>query len=333
MGRRRSPVQTRSILSEGVVVPPTGMEVVVADHCNITCRQCNHGSPVMPKWNLRAEDLVQDLAVLARHYRPAFVKYIGGEPLLHPDLPAILRAGRASGIALHHMLVTNGVLLARMNPEIWGLIDEVEVSVYPGSGVTKDSLARHVETAARYRVRLTINHFPQFRRTFTRHRIADDGLVDQIFRACKVANVWGCHSLYKGALYRCPQSAYALGLAGAEGFDGFRLEAAEDLAPRLLAFLNGREPLLSCRYCVGTAGRKEDHAMLPRTGWKDDLDQPAEAMLDRALLAENLCDAVTLDDCKTPDHRRSAGPLRTWLARLGLRPKRMRRARIRLGAD
>lgn len=329
MAFRKPIIQTRSILRAGVIVPPTGMEVVVADHCNLTCRQCNHGSPVTAKWNLRPADAARDLGLLARHYRPAFVKYIGGEPLLHPDLPAILQAGRAAGIADHHLLVTNGTLLDRMSEEIWPLLDEIEVSVYPTAGVTNDHLARHQEVAARHGVTFTVNHFPQFRRTFSRHRNEDHELVDQIFRACKAANVWGCHTLYKGALYRCPQSAYALQLADAPGFDGFPLDDTADLSARLLAFLNSPQPLASCRYCVGTSGRKEPHAMLTRTGWRDDLSEPVEVMLDHALLAENLHDAVTLDDCKTPDHHRARATLKLWLARLGYRPKRMRRARFR----
>lgn len=329
MAFRKPQIQTRSILRDGIIIPPTGLELVVADHCNITCRQCNHGSPVMAKWNVRPEDVAQGLDLLGRHYRPAFVKYIGGEPLLHPDLPSVLHAGRAAGIAGHHLLVTNGILLGRMSKEIWPLIDEIEVSVYPNSGVTDDTLACHRETAARHGVIFTLNHFTEFRRTFTRQRTADDVLVDQIFRACKPANVWGCHTLYKGALYRCPQSAYALQMAGAEGFDGFQLKESPDLTARLLAFLNSPTPLASCRYCVGTAGRKEPHAMLARAGWKADLDEPAEAMLDHALLAENLRDAVTLDDCKTPDHHRGRTAVKRWLSRFGLRPKRMRRARFR----
>lgn len=329
MAFRKPTIRTRSILREGRIVPPTGMEVVVADHCNLTCRQCNHGSPVTPKWNLRATDAGRDLGLLARHYRPAFVKYIGGEPLLNPDLPAILRAGRAADISDRHLLVTNGTLLGRMSDEVWQLLDEIEVSVYPNSGVTNDHLARHQDAAARHGVTFTINYFPQFRRTFTRHRLEDDQLVDQIFRACKAANVWGCHTLYNGALYRCPQSAYALRLADTAGFDGFLLEESGDLSARLLAFLNSPQPLASCHYCVGTAGRKEPHAMLSRTGWRDDLNEPAEAMLDRVLLAENLREAVTLDDCKTPDHRREKGALKLLLARLRYRPKRMRRARFR----
>jgi organic radical activating enzyme len=327
MRKAAKTVQTRSILHDGKVVPPTGIELIVADHCNIACRQCNHGSPVMRKWNADPQDIARDLGRLASHYRPAFVKYIGGEPLLHPDLAAILRAGRASGISGHHLLVTNGTLLDRMPEEVWGLIDELEVSVYPETGVDEARLAPIRQKAQSHGTRVTVNHFPFFRRTFTRVRTEDDALVNNVFRACKAANVWGCHTLYKGTLYRCPQSAYALTLAGVDGSDGFVLDDAAGLTDRLLAFLNDPQPLLSCRYCVGTAGRKQDHRLLTRAGWAEDLSEPAETMLDRALLAENLAEVVTLDDCKTPGNHLHRGPWKRLLAQLGIRSTRMRHAR------
>ncbi|MDP1670227.1 radical SAM protein [Phaeovulum sp.] len=175
-------LQTRSVLRDGVIHPPTGLEIIVADHCNITCRQCNHGSPAIGKWHASPEDIGRDLAMLARHYQPAFLKYIGGEPLLHPDLPGILRAGRASGIASHHMLVTNGMLLDRMPAEAWPLLDEIEVSHYPAAGLSESDLARHRATAKAHGVRFTLNAYAEFRRTFTRIRNDDDALVKKSSR-------------------------------------------------------------------------------------------------------------------------------------------------------
>ncbi|MBW0159692.1 4Fe-4S cluster-binding domain-containing protein [Sedimentimonas flavescens] len=324
-----APVRIRSVLKDGKVIPPTGCEVIVADHCNIACRQCNHGAPALRKWNAAPQDLARDLRLLARHYRPAFLKYIGGEPLLNPDLPAILCAGREARLCDHHLLVTNGMLLERMTEEVWSLIDELEVSVYPATGVTEQTLAPHRVSAARHGVRFTVNHFPEFRRTFTRQHNDDDALVERVFRGCKAINVWGCHTLYQGALYRCPQSAYALTLAGAEGFDGFVMQERPDFAEQLLTFLNGREPLAACRYCVGTAGRKEAHQIMKRADWIADLDSSAQDALDPGLLAENVVNVVTLDDCKTPDHHLRRSVLKRIIGKLGIRPTRIRKARSR----
>lgn len=308
-------VRTKSELRGNFVVPPTGMELIVTDHCNISCRQCNHGSPVLPKWSVDPEEIGQTLGMLARSYQPAFVKYIGGEPLLHPDLPAVIRAGRAAGVAPYHMLVTNGVLLDRMRPEIWELIDEIEISRYPGAQLHQTLLDRARAAAAAHGVKFTLNDYPMFRRTFTRRETTSQSLVQAVFQGCKIANVWGCHGIYRGAIYRCPQSMYALKLAGAEGFDGLTIDDSPDFPSRLLAFLNGAEPLASCRFCIGTAGRKEPHALLPRREWPADLEEPAEKMIDPAVLDLTLHEVVILDDCKTP--ARPSRAMRLWQKLVG----------------
>jgi len=305
--------RTRSALHGSVVVPPTGLEVIVTDHCNIACRQCNHGSPVLPKWSADPAETARTLATLAQSYRPAFLKYIGGEPLLHPDLPAVIRAGRAAEIAPHHMLVTNGLLLDRMSAEVWGLIDEIEISRYPAAGLDAALLDRTRETAAAHGVRFTLNDYPMFRRTFTRRETTDAALVQAVFQGCKIANVWGCHGVYRGAIYRCPQSIYALTLAGAKGVDGLPIEAGPDFTARLLAFLNAAEPLAACRYCVGTAGRKEPHALLTRRDWPTDLDEPAETMIDPEVLDLTLREVIPIDDCKTPARLSRGARLLRWL--------------------
>ena len=44
--------------------------------------------------------------------------------------------------------------------------------------------------------------------------------------------------------------------------DGVAL-AGEDLAGRLLSYLESEEPLLSCRHCLGSSGAREAHRQLP----------------------------------------------------------------------
>jgi hypothetical protein len=107
---------------------------------------------------------------------------------------------------------------------------------------------------------------------------------------------------------------YALKLAGADGFDGLAIDDGPDFPARLLAFLNGAEPLASCRFCIGTAGRKD--ALLSRREWPADLDEPAEQMIDPAVLDLTLREVVNLDDSKTP--MRPSRAMRFWKRLKGL---------------
>jgi hypothetical protein len=257
----------------------------------------------MKKWDVDPSDIARDLGILTKVFRPAFLKLIGGEPLLHPDLPAVIRAARESGITDHYLLATNGILLDRAPAELWDLIDEIEISRYEASELSDDLLSRARQQAEKHGVIFSLNDFTDFRQTFTSHRTENDELVRRIFRACKIANVWGSYGLYKGRIYRCPQSMYVPTLAGLDITEGIAINDSATFRDELFAFLNSTEPLTSCRYCVGTAGRKQPHKLLPRSNWRMDLEEPAEEMIDWELLNRLLEEIVPIDDCKTPVKR------------------------------
>ena len=298
-------IQTRCIIQDGYIIPPSHLELIVADHCNISCRQCNHASPAVPKWFADPEEVKRDLGILARIYKPRYIKLIGGEPLLHPKLAEVIFVARNSGISDYFLLVTNGMLLDRLSDDVWQLIDEIEISRYASAGLTESSLKRAKEKAEKFAVRFTLNDYPEFRRTFTRKMNTDGELVDRIFRACKMANVWGCHALHKGRIYRCSQSIYVPSLVDNSFSEGIKITDHAGFRDALLEFLNSQNPLQSCQYCVGTAGRKQHHQLLPRKEWLPDLDEPVENIIDWQLLEKNLQEVIPLDDCKQPAHARA----------------------------
>lgn len=268
--------------------------------------------------------------MLGAVYRPAFVKLIGGEPLLHPKLVELATTVRNSGISDHLMLVTNGMLLDRMAPEMWDLIDELEISRYLGAGLDDAALARHEKTANRHGVRFKLNTYDDFRETFSAKPLQDPELVSKIFRACKIADVWGCHGLYRGRIYRCPQSMYALTLAGKDATEGLEITDEPAFKDDLLAFLTSKEPLKSCAHCVGTSGKARPHELIPRKAFSAELERPMEELIDYSLLETNLRQVVTLDDCKTPGSAQERGALSRLRAALGVRAKRMRKATYRV---
>ncbi len=290
----------KSRIEGGVIVPPTGAELIVTDHCNISCENCNHGSPVIRKWLADPKTVQRDLTVLGKVYRPGFLEMIGGEPLLHPEILGVIEAARASGITDYLMMVTNGMFLDKMPDEIWAALDEVEVSRYAATSLSDTMLARARRKARRFGARLTVNDFADFRENFTSIPTEDDGLVRKIFDACKIANLWGCHGVYKSRVYKCPQSMYAPQLANGDFEDGLPIEESPGFRDSLLEFLNASEPLNSCRYCIGTVGRKRPHRVIARKEWLPAIARPAEEMVDYDLLEQSLVDMVPLDDCKVP---------------------------------
>jgi len=287
-------------IEQGKIIPPTDLELIVSDHCNISCRQCNHLSPIARKWYVDAKEADESLSILAQIYRPRRIKLIGGEPLLHPRLPELIRTIRKSQICDHIALITNGLLLDGVDNETLTQIDEVELSAYPGTAIDEDKLTGFRRRFERLDIDLNVSRFPDFRRTFSRHTNHDKELVRDIFASCKIAQVWGCHALYKGKMYRCPQSIYAPLIAEGSMNDGLLISDDPDFQHRLLAMLNSDTPLDACANCLGTAGKKQKHALLSRNQWRSDLDMTIEEGLDRDLLKQQWDENSHIDDCKTP---------------------------------
>jgi len=88
---------------------PMYAQVVVTDDCNLTCDYCDEytpGAPPVPLTDLRSRiDKLDDLGVLV-------YDLLGGEPLLHPDVPQLLAHIKSKrGGSNITTVITNGFFL------------------------------------------------------------------------------------------------------------------------------------------------------------------------------------------------------------------------------
>lgn len=274
---------------DGKIVPQFACQAEIVSHCNLACRDCNHLSPIAPKGFVDPEALGRDFAVLAKYYQPLMVCLAGGEPLLHPDIVAVINAVRASGISQRVRVLTNGVLLPRMKDAFWESVDDLDISIYPSSKIDTSLIERYKDQAKAFGVQLEIYDFQEFRRAFSRQGTDDRALVERIYRACKAAHVWGCHYIEAGMLYKCPQSAFIgrmLGLSGSEKTrDGIRLRDEPGFLDELYAYLTSPEPLQACRNCLAAAGVQRPHTMVRPKDWVPEQDGLLESLVDYAELA------------------------------------------------
>lgn len=101
--------------------PPPFIYLEPTSSCNLMCPMC----PVSDKTTYRKGefmdmDLFESLARQMEVLKPNYVVFhLGGEPLLNPDLPTMIR--RIHGMGIRTTLSTNGVLLHQRNAEL--LID------------------------------------------------------------------------------------------------------------------------------------------------------------------------------------------------------------------
>lgn len=287
----------KSTIKDRYIIPPTGIELLVADHCNLSCRSCNHASPVMEKWFAKPETIFKDYSILAKYYRPRFVKVLGGEPLLHKNLIEILNAIRVSKISDYIMLITNGILLHKMSDNIWSEVDEVEVSLYPDTSLELDALDQLKKKAKDFSTKLTLNRYQHFRKTFSEIGTNNESLTNQVYQACKIANVWGCHSTYEGYFYKCPQSIYIPRLVSSK-YERVIIRETPDFQAELYDFINSPVPLAACKYCLGTVGLQQKYVQVSHAKWKLDLRKSAEELVDYQCLGQSIGKPTDADLCK-----------------------------------
>ena len=84
------------------------MTVAVTAYCNLRCVGCRYGRDFMPGHQLSLET-VKTLLDDARPAGIETVRLYGGEPLLHPALPQMVRYAVDLGLSTY--VTTNGLLL------------------------------------------------------------------------------------------------------------------------------------------------------------------------------------------------------------------------------
>lgn len=244
------------------------VEVNVTEHCNLSCYGCNHASPILAEEFLSVDAFIADFEALGEVFHSDELRMVGGEPLLHPQLPRIVAEAKRIGIADRIVLYTNGVLLHRMQPRVWELLDEIRVSAYPG--VTRRLGDEDCAASAKqYGVRLDIDYIGHFRQTLLNERIEDGDLVASIYRDCKEKGEWSCHILRRGKFYKCPIAAVTaerLRMLGIEFHerpgDAVQVAGNPNLREDLRRYLAEERPLAACAYCLGTSGPSVPHRQM-----------------------------------------------------------------------
>jgi hypothetical protein len=280
-------------IADGRIAPPYSCEINAVDHCNIACMDCNHASPGAGKAIASPSAVLKDLSLLSRHYKSYALKVVGGEPLLHPDLLSLLRAVRESNICEYISLVTNGTLLGQMADDIWAELDEVELSIYPGTRPMLETyLPSFQKSAARHRVKLVLSPYEEFRITFSTTGTADAGLTRRIYTNCRLANLWGCQSVHQGYFFKCPKCIYIPRiLDGTLRYDyredGLKITDSPDFLCQLAEYLGSQEPLSACRYCLGSSGKHRPHRLVKASEWVDIHARPIEELVDYGKLTRD----------------------------------------------
>lgn len=261
------------------------LEIHVVDHCNLDCVGCSHESPLLCKRFEEPRLLSDSLHRLWESYHAPLIKLLGGEPLLHPDLPSIIREVRQRTDS-RIRLVTNGTLLNRRWTSLVG-VHEIHISAYPDAELPSESELRQI--SCDLSAILTVQPFKAFRwhRSPTGH---PPDTTRRVFKTCQLYHRWDCHTLRGGRFSPCPPAA-TWGTSPWDEID--LLDPDVDVADALSRLLNRKEPLGTCGSCLGSAGQLLSH----RRGWRQERGSLVGAKLDEAFLGRLEDDPDTWNGC------------------------------------
>jgi organic radical activating enzyme len=275
------------------------VEYNLTDHCNLRCTACARGSPLLDEKFSSVEQFARELGRLSGALHCTELRIGGGEPLLHPQLLDFLRAARASGVADEVVLLTNGVLLHQAPEELWELIDGMWLSLYPGVTI-RIPIAECERLAREHGVKLSVRQADEFSHILLNQRNEDTEAVELVYRACKAAREWSCHTVHEGRFYKCstaPFTAQRLALLGGRFSENARDFVSLDrpsLPEALSAYLADERPLAACAFCLGSSGPSLPNRQLNREALvasKTEDHRATAALVAQVLMAERDRDA------------------------------------------
>lgn len=259
-------------LRDGKVINPEGIEINAVVHCNMSCKSCAHLSPLFRKQAIDLDSLGAHLETLSNSYHAAYVKIMGGEPLLNPNLLDLIKIAARSNIADEILLTTNATLLHKASDELWDAIDSLELSLYPSRLPDDEKIESFKSKAKKYKVKLLINYYDNFRHSYSEEKNLDPNLVQDVYDTCKMANFWHSHTIIDDWFFRCPQSVFIPQQNVAGGWnnevDGIRISSDPEFPELLYKFLTRPKPLKACENCLGSVGKLHPHQELRRADWR-----------------------------------------------------------------
>ncbi len=236
-----------------------GIEYYLAEHCNLSCKGCSESSPFAPKKFSSISEFEFCLQKIKPFLRPDRISFLGGEPLLHPEIIDFVRLAKNSKIFNRIILTTNGILLKKAHPELWQLLDAVEISIYPANyNSINKNIALFLQMAKENNTELSFYPKDNFNHILFSTQIPNE-LVKLIYNKCFYKNY--CHTLNDKKFYKCAPSAsshhylsHFNSINNSNERDYINLENTMNLREELINFLDNKTPLNACNFCAGSSG-------------------------------------------------------------------------------
>lgn len=230
------------------------IDINLADHCNLNCKGCDNYSPIAEKKLIEKQALFKDLKRLRKLLGNQLkcVRYMGGEPLLHPQICEILEYSRKILPKAEILIISNGTLLPKMNEKFWDVCRECNIEImltrYPIKFDYDHALAemeaRGIKCGAFNKETL---------KTLFRKPLDVNGIQDKNLQFDLCLNANRCVALRNGKLFTCTTIPTVEHL---NKYFGLKFDVCKDdyldiyeshTVFQVRRFLN--KPVPFCRYC------------------------------------------------------------------------------------
>lgn len=178
------------------------VEMHIVDYCNLNCKACTHFSAIfpteIPDLNKRCNGL-EKLAKLFSHI--VILRIMEGEPLLNPELGKYIQRIRKILPQTEIALVTNGLLIPKIDIEILKCIKENNIIVHiSGYQPTLKIIKTIINKLEKYKVEYVISDEVK---TFVKPLSLSE---NSIYKRCCSFN--DCTNIYEEKIARCPALMY-----------------------------------------------------------------------------------------------------------------------------
>lgn len=232
------------------------LETDVVSTCNLSCTSCGHVAPYYKRNDYSFEEYSADLKELAKVFHVRDFVIMGGEPtLLGNKLEKYIVTARESGIGDVYRLVTNGILLHRIDLDILRQFDQIWISLYEVPEKQK-IIEWHHENKHLFK-ELSLMPRTHFSNCFSAERLTEDRARES-YKHCGASGGKGCNLLYRGHVYLCaPAGKFGKALQDRgitlSGKQGVEIHSP-NLEERLQAYFASSDLLPSCYHCLGYIG-------------------------------------------------------------------------------
>lgn len=207
-----------------------------------------------------------------------FVRVVGGEPLLYPELSNFLKIIKESNISDKICLVTNGLLLNNITDSDLEYLDKIEISLYPLSKKFHDTIKSNAKLLSESGVKVRILDYSDFRESIVLNKSTDINLIQTIYDTCQIAHNWRCITIDNDRIYRCPQSMIE-SEKQADYCDSIKISDIKNYW-EVIRFLENNNYLAYCSKCLGSVGKKFTHEQVKREEWEKHLSESIESGVD-----------------------------------------------------